>query len=69
MELICPFAHMSFLIHKMTFNINCKICPFILLKAAVTKQKIKEEQMQISVIERTQQIELQEQVYILLVCM
>jgi len=31
------------------------------LQAAVTKQKIKEEQMQISVIERTQQIELQEQ--------
>ena len=31
------------------------------LQAAITKQKIKEEQMQIKVIERTQQIELQEQ--------
>ena len=32
------------------------------LQAAITKQKIKEEEMQISVVERTQQIKVQEQV-------
>ena len=32
------------------------------LQAAITKQKIKEEEMQISVVERSQQIKVQEQV-------